>query len=193
MVSPAPAVLLFAVAALIPDNASAQWGRRFTIATGPAIGIDGTPPDAGVHFRSSVALDKGPRTLTLLADAYVTRLVPASETLTFTDGSIEFRDEETQIGIGLSGLVTLLRDRAVSPYSLVGAVYRRSDASERAVLRDAAGQITDQATLELTENQFDILLGLGTAIRSGSRRILIEARLYGGTVIYLPITVGLTF
>jgi hypothetical protein len=188
-----PAVLLLTVATLIPSSTSAQWGRRFTIAAGPAIGIDGTPPNAGVHGRLAVAIHPGPRTLNLLADVYVTGLLPGSETRTFTDGSIEVRDKETQMGIGLSGLVTLLRERAVSPYFLVGAVYRRSDADGRVVLRDAAGQIIDQVTLDLTENQFDILLGVGSAIQSGSRRVLIDARLYGGTAIYLPITLGLTF
>lgn len=193
MVSRLAGVLLLAVATLIPNPASAQWGRRFTIAAGPAIGVDGTPPDAGVHFRSSVALDPGPRTLNLLADGYVTWLAPGSTTFTDPGGSIEFRDKETQIGIGLSGLVTLLRDRTVSPYFLIGGVYRWSDAEQRIVLRDAAGQVVDQDTLELNEDQFDVLLGAGTAVRWGTRRVLLEARLYGGTVIYLPITLGLAF
>jgi hypothetical protein len=41
-------------------------------------------------------------------------------------------------------------------------------------------------------SQFDLLLGLGTAIQSGRRQLLVELRAYGGTVIYLPLTFGVT-
>lgn len=177
---------------LTPSSTSAQWGSRFTIAAGPAIGIDGTPPDIGLHLRASAALDRGPRTLNLLADAYVTRLLPGGETFTDPGGSIEFRSQETQIGIGLSGLLTLRRDRAISPYVLVGGVYRRSDHGERVIVRDPSGPV-EEISEDFSHNQLDILFGAGAAFRSGTRRILLEARVYGGTALYLPITVGLTF
>jgi hypothetical protein len=188
-----PAALLLTAAIIIPSSMSAQWGRHFAIAAGPAIGVDDTPPDGGPHIRLSVAADPGPRTLNLLADLYVTRLVPGGETFTSTNGSLEFRNDETQIGIGLSGLITLLKDRTVSPYLLVGGVYRWSDANGRVVLLDAAGQVVTEDSVGLTADQFDTLFGAGTAIRWGSRHFLAEIRAYGGTIIYLPITVGLTF
>jgi hypothetical protein len=80
----------------------------------------------------------------------------------------------------------------VSPYLLVGAVYRWSHASRRVWVQDAFGQVT-RFNSELNEDQFDILFGLGTAIRLGTRRLLLEARVYGGTAVYLPVTLGLTF
>ena len=94
---------------LMPSSSSTQWGRRFTVAIGPAAGIDGTPPNLGVHLPTSAVLDRGPRTLNLLADAYITRLLPGSQTFTDPSGSIEFRSQETQIGVGLSGLLSVLR------------------------------------------------------------------------------------
>jgi hypothetical protein len=184
--------LLILSGLVMPGSSSAQWGGRFTIAAGPAIGIDGTPPDVGLHLRASGALDPGPRTLNLLADAYVTRLLPGSETLTDPSGSIEFRSQETQIGVGLSGLLTLRRDHPVSPYVLLGGVYRRSDHGERVIVRDPSGAV-DERSRDFSHNQLDVLFGAGTAFRSGTRRILIEARLYGGTALYLPVTLGLTF
>lgn len=186
------AVLIFS-GLLVPSSSPAQWGRRFTIAAGPAMGIDGTPPDAGVHLRTSAALHRGPRTLNLLADAYVTRLLPASETFTDLSGSIEFRSQETQIGVGLSGLLTLLRDHAVSLYFLLGGVYRNSYHGEQVIVRDPAGGPIEDLSQDLSQDQLDILFGAGAAFRWGTRRILLEARVYGGTAVYLPLTFGLTF
>ena len=178
---------------LMPGSSSAQWGRRFTIAAGPAVGIDGTPPDAGLHLRTSAALHRGPGALNLLMDAYITRLLPASETFTDPGGSIEFRSQETQIGVGLSGLLTILRDHPISPYFLLGGVYRLSDHGERVIVRDAGGVPIDNLSEDFSQDQLDILLGAGGAFRWGTRRILLELRVYGGTAIYLPITFGLTF
>jgi hypothetical protein len=107
-------------------------------------------------------------------------------------GIVTTRDQETQVGVGLNALFSFLHQNSVSPYLLVGAVYRWSHASRRAEALDAAGQvITFEA--ELNEGQFDSVFGLGTGIRWGTRRLLLEARAYGGTVIYLPLTIGLTF
>jgi hypothetical protein len=146
-----------------------------------------------VHLRISAALHRGPRTLNLLADGYVTRLLPASETFRDLSGSIEFRSQETQIGVGLSGLLTLLRNRAVSPYMLLGGVYRYSDHGEQVIVRDPAGGPIDDLSQDFSQDQLDILFGAGAAFLWGTRRILLEARVYGGTAIYLPVTLGLTF
>jgi hypothetical protein len=186
-----PVWLLFFLL-LIPTPTFAQWGRRFAIAAGPAIAVEDTPPNAGVHFRTSAAFSPGPRTVNLLADAYVTWLAPATEVETFPGlGPVSSREQETQIGVGLSALFSFLREGSVSPYFLAGAVYRWSDASSRVEVDDGTGQITTFRS-SLNEDQFDILLGLGAAFRWGTRRVLLEARAYGGTTIYLPITLGLT-
>jgi hypothetical protein len=60
-------------------------------------------------------------------------------------------------------MVNLDPEGSVSPYLLVGVLTRWSDVS---------------------------LLGLGTGISWGNRRLLLEARLYGGTAINMPITIG---
>lgn len=186
------AVLLL-TATLTPGSASAQWGQRFTVAAGPAIGVDGTPPNAGAHLRASGALSRGPQTLNLLADAYVTWLAPATSVDIFPGvGPVSTRNQETQVGAGLSALFSFFHQRTVSPYLLAGAVYRWSDASHRVEARNALGQLI-RFDAEVNEDQFDILFGLGTAIMWGTRRLLLEARVYGGTAIYLPLTVGLTF
>jgi hypothetical protein len=188
-----PAVWLLTLAIVFPDSTSAQWGRRFSVATGPAIGIDDTPPNAGVHLRASAAVAPGPRTLNLLADGYVTWLAPATvERGGVFEPPFSVRERETQAGIGLSGLLSFLPRSSVCPYLLVGAVSRWSDANARLTVRDDSGQVISQISQDQTEHQFDILLGLGTAIRWGARRLLLEARLYGGTAITMPITIGLT-
>ena len=185
-------LLLLVIATLIPGSALAQWGRRFTVAAGPAIGVDGTPPNAGAHLRTSAALSPEPRTLNLLADAYVTWLAPATTVDFFPGvGRVSTRDQETQLGGGLSAVITFFRQQAVSPYLLVGGVYRWSDASHRVEARDPLGQVI-RFEADAQEDQFDILFGLGTAIRSGTRRLVVEARVCGGTTIYLPLTLGLT-
>jgi hypothetical protein len=184
---------LFALVVLIPGSATAQWGRHFTAAVGPSVGIDGTPPHVGVHVRISGALAPGPRVLNLLADGYVTWMAPGTREDVFFDGSSFFiRDQENQVGLGVNGMVNFSPRGSVSPYLLVGAVTRWSDANRRFELRDASGQITDQSRISQTEHQFDILLGLGTAFSWGARRLLLEARLYGGMAINMPITIGLT-
>lgn len=193
MVSVLAGVVLVALATLIANPASAQWGQRFTVAAGPSIGIDDIPPDIGVHVRASVAATPRPRTFNVIADGYLTWLAPGTKTFTSPLGSVEFRNKETQIGVGLSGLVTFARRQPVSPYLLLGGVYRRSDASQRAVRRDPDGQVVEEAAAELKANDLDILVGLGAAFRWGSRRLLVEARGYGGSVVYLPVTLGLTF
>ena len=186
-------LLLIVIATLTPGSALAQWGRRFTVAAGPAIGVDGTPPNSGAHLRTSAALSPGPRTLNLLADAYVTWLAPATSVDIFPGvGPVSTRDQETQVGAGLSALFSFFHQRSVSPYLLAGAVYRWSDASHRVEARDPLGQVI-RFEADVQEDQFDILLGLGTAINWGTRRLLLEARVYGGTTIYLPLTLGLTF
>jgi hypothetical protein len=186
-------LLLLVIATLIPDSALAQWGRRFTVAAGPAIGVDGTPPNAGAHLRTSAALSPTPRTLNLLADAYITWLAPATTVDIFPGvGPVSTRDQETQVGAGLSALFTFFRQQTVSPYLLAGAVYRWSDASRWVEARDPLGQPISFES-EVNEDQLDILFGLGTAISWGSRRLLLEARVYGGTAIYLPLTLGFTF
>lgn len=193
MVSVLADVVLLALATAIANPASAQWGQRFTVAAGPAIGIDDMPPDIGVHFRASVAATPRPSTFNVIADGYLTWLAPGTKTFNSPLGSLEFRNQETQIGIGLSGLVTFAQRQSLSPYLLVGGVYRRTDATTRVVERDPAGQVVDQAAADLERNDLDILVGLGAALRWGSRRVLVEARAYGGTVVYLPLTLGLTF
>lgn len=60
MVSVLAGVVLLALATAIANPASAQWGQRFTVAAGPAIGIDDMPPDIGVHLRASVAATPRP-------------------------------------------------------------------------------------------------------------------------------------
>ena len=186
-------LLLSAIIIVLPGSLVAQWGRRFSVAAGPVVAISDTPPHAGVHLRAAGALAPGPRTLNLLADGYVTWLAPGSvELRRVFEPPFDIRERETQVGIGLSGLLNFLPQGSVSPYLLVGAVSRWSDASVRLTLRDDSGQVINQISQDMTEHQFDILLGLGTAIRWGGRRLLLEARLYGGTAINLPITVGLT-
>ena len=185
--------LLILSACLMPSSISAQWGRRFTIAAGPALSVDHTPPNAGVHLRSSVVIHPGPRTLNLLVDGYVTRLLPGSKTFADLSGSLELRREETQIGRGLGGLLTFLSQRRVSPFLLLGGVYRHTDGEQRAMLRDAAGQTVDDFTSDVSANQLDILVGAGFAFRWGTRRLLLEARAYGGMARYVPVTLGLSF
>jgi len=187
-----PPLSLLTIAFVIPSSTSAQWGRHFAVAAGPAIAVDDTPPYAGVHFRTSAALSPGPRTLNLLADAYITWMAPGTLEQPVTGGSFAVRDQETQLGVGLSGLLSFLRRGSVSPYLLVGGVYRWSDANRRLEARDDSGQVIDQVELSQNEDQFDILLGLGTAIHWGNRRLLLEARLYGGMAINMPITIGLS-
>jgi hypothetical protein len=171
----------------------AQWGQRFSVAAGPAIVVDNAPPHAGASVRAAASLGPGPRTLNLLADAYLTWLASGSEEFTFTNGSVVNRLRETQVGVGLSGLVAFSTRRAVSPYLLAGGVYRLSDIAGSSTVHDEFGQVVEQAEIDQTEDQVDILLGLGAAVRTGTRRVLVEARLYGGTTIYLPLTIGLTF
>jgi hypothetical protein len=184
--------LCLASAVFIPGPAAAQWGRHFSLAAGPSVGIDGTPPDVGAHLRLSGALASGPRTLNLLADGYVTWMAPGTRETVFTDGSFLMRDQENQFGLGVTGMVNFSPRSSVSPYVLVGAVTRWSDADRRFELRDSSGQIVDQGRISDTEHQFDILLGLGTAFSWGARRLLLEARVYGGMAITMPITIGLT-
>ena len=181
------------IAAALANPADAQWGRRFSLSAGPAIVVDEAPPHAGIHLRGAAALLPGVRTVNLLADSYLTWLFPDSERLTFFDGSFEQRLRELQLGLGLSAFLALSAQAGFSPYLLAGGVYRWSDVAGENTIRDPAGQITNQAELDQTEDQLDILVGLGFAIRSGTRRVLIEARAYGGTTIYIPVTVGLTF
>jgi hypothetical protein len=173
------------------EPAWAQWGRQFSVAAGPAVVVKDSPPHAGATVRAAATLWRGPRTLNFQADAYGTWLAPGSEELAFTGAPIEGR-REIQLGVGLSALVALAAERTVSPYLLAGGVYRWSDVNGSAGLRDPSGQVTDWVEIDLTQDQFDILLGLGTAIRAGTRRVLLEIRAYGGATIYLPITVGLT-
>lgn len=192
MVLRTPAVLLLLLTTLVPSSASSQWGRRFTVAAGPAIGVDGTPPSGGAHLRTSAALSASPRTVNFLVDAYVTLLAGTAVDIFPGLGEVSTRDQETQIGGGASALFGFLHQRSVSPYLLVGAVYRWSDASRRVEARNALGEVTTFNS-DVNEDQIDILFGLGTALRWGTRRLLLEARVYGGTAIYLPLTFGVTF
>jgi hypothetical protein len=186
-------ILAAMLSPLLHQPAAAQWGRHFSAAVGPAIVVDDAPPHAGATARAAGSLWPGPRTMNLLADGYLTWLAPGSEDFTFIDGSFNQRLREIQFGVGLSALIAVSPERSVSPYLLAGGVYRRSDISGETTIRDQSGQVTQQVELDQTQDQVDILLGLGTAIRAGARRILLEVRAYGGTTIYLPITVGLTF
>jgi hypothetical protein len=183
---------LFSVFALLPGPAAAQWGRRFTVAAGPSVGIDGTPPDIGAHFRISGALAPSPRPLNLLADGYITWMAPGTREDFSPDESFFVRDQENQFGIGVSGMLNFAPRSSVAPYLLVGLVTRWSDVNRRFEVRDLSGQPIEQGRISETEHQFDILLGLGTAISWGTRRVLLEARLYGGMAINMPITIGLT-
>ncbi|HEY3012988.1 MAG TPA: hypothetical protein VGJ36_09590 [Gemmatimonadales bacterium] len=124
---------------------SLQHSRR------PNHRVDGTPPDAGAHFRVAAALAAGPRALNLLADTYVTWMAPGTREEFFPD-----------------------------------------DVNRRFEVRDLSGQPSEQGRVSETEHQFDILLGLGTAISWSTRRLLLEARLYGGMAINMPITIGLS-
>jgi hypothetical protein len=189
---PPPPLWLLTLVLLIPSPLAAQWGRHFSIAAGPSIGIDGTPPDAGAHVHVAGALAPGPRTLNLLADTYVTWLAPGTREDFFPDGSLFVRDQENQFGIGVSGMLNFAARSSVSPYLLVGAVARWSDANRQFEVRDLSGQPSQQGRISETEQAFDILLGLGTAISWGNRRLLLEARLYGGMAINMPIIIGLT-
>jgi hypothetical protein len=188
----ASALCLLVLLVVCPSSGAAQWGRHFSIAVGPSVGIDGTPPDIGAHFRVAGALAPGPRTLNLLADTYATWLAPGTREDFYPDGSLFVRDQENQFGIGVSGMLNFAARSSVAPYLLVGAVTRWSDANRRFEVRDLSGNPTQQGSISENKQQFDILLGLGTAITWGSRRLLLEARLYGGMAITMPITVGLT-
>ena len=184
---------LFFVPVLAPDYALAQWGRQFSIAAGPTIGIDKTPPDAGGHAHVAAAFDPDPRTLNLVADAYFSWMGPGTGEFVFPDGSSFFtREQEKQFGLALSGMLNFAPQKPVSPYLLLGVVSRFSDARADFKDRDPSGRIIDQWGYSQTDYQLDLLLGLGTAIKWGSRRLLLEARLYGGTAINVPLTIGLT-
>lgn len=193
MVRPVCSLGLLSLLALVPNSARAQWGRHFSIAAGPSIGIDGTPPDAGVHVHVAGALAPGPRALNLLADGYFTWMAPGTNQGFFFGSTFVDRHQENQFGIGLSGIWNILPRSSVCPYLLVGVVSRWSDVSQQFVIRDESGQLVDQSSFSGTEHQFDLLLGLGAAMRWGSRRLLLEGRLYGGSAINMPITLGLTF
>jgi hypothetical protein len=184
--------LLLLLVSALHQPAVAQWGQRFSLAAGPAIVVQDAPPYAGVHVRAAAALLRRVRTFNLLADGYLTWLAPGTEQLIFTIGSVDRRARETQFGFGLSGLLTLPEDHGLAPYLLAGAVYRRSDATSEVTIREDTGQIFE-FDVDETDDQLDLLLGLGVAIRAGARRVLVEARAYGGTTIHLPITVGMTF
>jgi hypothetical protein len=169
---------LAAAAALAPAPVSAQAtlaSQRYTLALGPAVVLDHAPPSTGVHARASATAWTGPRPFNLVADVYATRLFPAG-------GAV--RLAETQVGLGVSGQATILPRSAVSPYLLLGAVLRHTSAT--ATFEGAAAKDTAL--------QPDILLGGGLSARAGGgRRVSLEARLYGGTTIYMPVTLGLTF
>jgi hypothetical protein len=173
------------LAAVVPASLHAQAmpaPRRYTLAAGPAVVLDHAPPSMGAHLRGSVAARAGLRPLNVVADVYATRLFPGTETV-FAPGPIGVRRAETQVGVGVSGQATLFPSRAVSPYLLAGAVLRHSSATVSA----------EGESLKDTALQPDLLLGGGLSVRAGGRRLSLETRFYGGTTIYMPVTIGLTF
>jgi hypothetical protein len=176
-----------------PCSSAAQWGRRFAVTGGPAIGVQDRPPDGGFHLRGSVALSPRPHLLNLLLDGYATWMPEASEVQVTPAGFVAIWDKETQLGAEMAGLLTFRTQRSISPYVLVGSVYRRSNAGRRVELVDASGRQVTEIDSNTRASQFDILLGVGAAIQSGRRQLLVELRAYGGTVIYLPLTFGVTF
>lgn len=188
------AVIGAALFCWFPAPLDAQNEERFTLAAGPVVAVDDSPPSVGAHLRGAVWGWPGPRPVNLQLDAYLTWLAPGTtETVPLMDGSLELRQRETQLGIGASGVFTAWQANRVAPYVLIGAVVRWSDAGTRFGTRTPAGDLVDTVTVDFTETQGDILLGAGVAIRNGTRRLLLEARLYGGTAIVLPVTIGLTF
>jgi hypothetical protein len=184
---------LFLITLVLPSSGAAQWGRRFALAAGPAIGVQDRPPDGGFHLRGSIALTPRPHRLNLLLDGYATWMPEASSLQITPGGLVAIWDKETQLGAELAGLVTFRRQRSISPYLLVGSVYRWSDAGRRVELIDPSGVHVTELFSKLRDSQFDILLGFGAAVQSGRRQLLVEVRAYGGTVIYLPFTFGVTF
>jgi hypothetical protein len=164
--------------------------RRFTLAAGPTFALESGPPNLGGHLRGSMALGTIPRPLNLVADAYVSYLPFGSTTLPEA-GPGSFETNELQIGTGLSGVLTLFPSRSVAPYLLVGGVVRWS--SVESSFTPAPGNATRAERVSGDATQGDILLGLGTHIRHGGRLVSIEARIYGGSAINMPVTVGISF
>lgn len=183
----------FALALILmaPLPLAAQEAQHFVLAAGPAFAIDDAPPDAGAHVRGSLLFGSMPRTLNLVADAYVTWLAPGTQRFVGFEGPVDVRRQETQVGLGLNGMISLLPSRAVSPYFLVGGVVRWSHLNGRVTVQNP--ELFEEADASVTRTQADILLGVGAAVRRGGHRLLFEARLYGGSVIYAPLTVGFTF
>lgn len=182
------------VSALLLRNVgdlSAQ--QRWSVAGGPVVAFSQAPPSFGVHARAGYRVTPPGHRLSAQLEVFGTSMMPDARvrwTGVNGDALTVARRSELQAGATVVGILELSRSR-VAPYLVAGGGVYWSRVS---VVNALSGPTQPPYRFSGSFGRWglDVAAGVGVAIRTGARRILLEVRPHSGEANYLALSAGLT-